>query len=130
MAGRPQGHLGNYATGLPAKPTYINPAAFTPAPAYTYGNTPRSLPCRQPGYDNSNISIFKDFSITERVKFQFRAEALNAFNTPEFAQPSTTYGVTQASASATPTPTGSTLGNITTTIGFARIIQLGGRLSF
>jgi hypothetical protein len=130
MAGRPQGHLGNYATGLPAKPTYINPAAFTPAPAYTYGNTPRSLPCRQPGYDNSNISIFKDFSITERVKFQFRAEALNAFNTPEFAQPSTTYGVTQASASATPAPTGSTLGNITTTIGFARIIQLGGRLSF
>jgi hypothetical protein len=130
VAGRPQSHLGNYATGLTAKPTYINPAAFTPAPAYTYGNTPRSLPCRQPGYDNSNISIFKDFSITERVKFQFRAEALNAFNTPEFAQPSTTYGVTQASASATPTPTGSTLGNITTTIGFARIIQLGGRLSF
>ena len=130
MAGKPQGHLGNYATGLTAKPTYINPAAFTPAPAYTYGNTPRSLPCRQPGYDNTNLSIFKDFQITERVRFQFRAEALNAFNTPEFAQPSTTYGVSQATASTTPTPTGSTLGNITTTIGFARIIQLGGRLSF
>jgi hypothetical protein len=129
QAGRPQGHLGNYGTGL-NKPTFINPAAFTPAPAYTYGNTPRSLPCRQPGYDNTNLSVYKDFSITERVKFQFRAEALNAFNTPEFGPPSTTYGVSQASPTATPAVSGSSLGNITTTIGFARIIQLGGRLSF
>jgi hypothetical protein len=112
------------------EPTYINGAAFTPAPAYTYGNAPRSLPCRQPGSDNSNVSIFKDFKITERVGFQFRAEALNAFNTPQFAAPSTTYGVSQSSAAVAPTTGAATLGNITTTVGFARIIQLGGRLSF
>ena len=129
VAGKPQTHLGNYGSGL-SKPFFVNPAAFTPAPAYTYGNAPRTLPCRTPGYDNTNISIFKDFSITERVKFQFRAEALNAFNTPEFGPPSNTYGASQASVTATPAVSGSSLGNITTTIGFARIIQLGGRLSF
>jgi len=129
VAGKPQTHLGTTGTGL-IEPTYINPAGFTPAPAYTYGNAPRSLPCRQPGYNNQNVSVFKDFSISERVKFQFRAEALNAFNTPEFAPPSTTYGVSQASVTATPGLGAATLGNVTTTIGFARIIQLGGRLSF
>ncbi len=149
-AGSAQGRLGNYGTANGAalvEKAYINPAAFTAALPYTYGNTPRTLPCRQPGYDNQNISLFKDFTITEKVHFQFRAELLNAFNTPEFGQPSTTLGITPVTANGanplttTPTtngyPVGGTanqaaqsLGNITTTIGFARIIQLGGRLSF
>lgn len=144
MAGHPQSHLGAYGTagGLSyVKPAFINPLAFSPAPAYTYGNAPRSLPCRQPGTDNSNVSLFKDFKLSERFSFQFRAEALNAFNTPQFAQPSTTLGITPTGVGGTPTINGytdvskinqgaQTLGNITTTVGFARIIQLGGRLSF
>jgi hypothetical protein len=120
VSGRAENHLSGY----------INGAAFSPAPAYTYGNAPRSLPCRQPGQNISNISLFKDFTVTEKVKFQFRAEALNAFNTPQFAQPSTTLTASQSSLTATPTPNTATLGNITTTVGFSRIIQLGGRLSF
>ena len=149
VSGRPQGHLGVTGTGI-IGPAYINPTAFSPALPYTYGNAPRSLPCRQPGTDNSNISIFKDFKLSERFRFEFRAEALNAFNTPQFAQPSTTLGITPAGTTQNPgspftvTPSingyGATsatsgqgnqsLGNITTTVGFARIIQLGGRLSF
>jgi hypothetical protein len=139
QAGHPQGHLGNYGTGLTRAP-YVNPLAFTPAAPYTYGNTPRSLPCRNPGYDNTNLAVFKNFSITERVKFQFRAEALNAFNTPLFAEPSNTLGLTATGVNSVPTINGYTtsspnqgaqsLGNVTTTLGFARIIQLGGRLSF
>jgi hypothetical protein len=128
--GSPQGHLGNFATGYNSPTKFINGAAFTAAPAYTYGNAPRSLPCRAPGANNSNISLFKDFKVTERVKFQFRAEALNAFNTPQFAFPSTTLTAAQSTVTATPTTNPSGLGNITTTVGFARIIQLGGRLSF
>ena len=140
VAGRPQGRLGNYVSGLPARVGYINPAAFSAAAPYTYGNAPRSLPCREPGYNNSNIAIYKDFKINERFHFQFRAEALNAFNTPEFGPPSSTLGVSTASLTATPTVNGyaggasnqaaQSAGNITTTIGFARIIQLGGRLNF
>ncbi len=140
VAGHPQSHLGNFGTGFTER-AYINPLAFSPAPAYTYGNTPRSLPCREPGYNNSNLAVYKDFQVSERVHFQFRAEALNAFNTPQFAQPSTTLGITPTTLNGTPTITGytdvakagqsaQTLGNITTTIGFARIIELGGRLSF
>jgi hypothetical protein len=148
VSGRPQGRLGNYAAGR-FEQAYINPAAFSPALPYTYGNAPRSLPCRVPGYNNSNISVFKNFKISERFNFQFRAEFLNAFNTPEFAQPSTTLGISPSTTTNTtsnplttaPTINGyvpgqtvnqgaQTLGNITTTIGFARIIQLGGRLSF
>jgi outer membrane receptor protein involved in Fe transport len=33
-----------------------------------------------PGYRNVDMSIFRDFAITERVKFQFRGEATNVFN--------------------------------------------------
>ncbi len=34
-----------------------------------------------------DFSLFKDFAVTERFKFQFRAEALNLANTPVFSQP-------------------------------------------
>jgi hypothetical protein len=33
-----------------------------------------------PGYWNSDVSLFKNFSITERFSGQFRLEAFNAFN--------------------------------------------------
>jgi hypothetical protein len=34
--------------------------------------------------------MFKDFNPVERVRIQFRAEFLNAFNTPRFGGPNTT----------------------------------------
>ena len=40
-----------------------------------------------PGYYAVNFGIFKDFAITERVKFQLRAQAYNLFNTPQFTSP-------------------------------------------
>ena len=40
-----------------------------------------------PGYHVVNFGIFKDFAITERVKFQLRAQAYNLFNTPQFTNP-------------------------------------------
>ena len=39
---------------------WINPAAFTAAPAYTFGNAPRTLPdLRTPGQRNVDLSIQK-----------------------------------------------------------------------
>ncbi len=133
LSGRPQGRLGvtSYAA---AQQPYVNVAAFAPAAPYTYGNAPRNLPCQQPGSNNSDISINKNFKITERVNAQFRAEALNAFNTPQFGNPSATYVVgTPSTVGATPvaaTGSSQTLGNVTTQINYNRIIQLGGRISF
>jgi hypothetical protein len=33
------------------------------------------------------MSLFKDFRFTERIRLQFRAEATNTFNTPQFSAP-------------------------------------------
>ena len=39
------------------------------------------------GQHNFDLSMFKNFAITEHVKLQFRAEGVNAFNTPYFGDP-------------------------------------------
>lgn len=39
-----------------------------------------------------NASLFKNISINERWKFQFRAEFFNLFNTPAFSNPCSTFG--------------------------------------
>ena len=95
---------------------YLNPAAFSLAPAYTYGTTPRTIPCYGPGLDGWDLSLFKDFK-WERITLQFRVEALNAFNTPQFTSPVTQFGAV-------------TFGQIQTQANFPRFIQLGGRVSF
>jgi hypothetical protein len=64
---------------------YINPAAFSTSAAYTFGNAPRTLSLRGPGYENWDISLFKSVLVRERVNVQFRAQTFNTFNTPLFA---------------------------------------------
>ncbi len=134
LTGKPQGRLGVTSYAAAEKP-YLNAAAFSAAPAYTYGNAPRNLPCQAPGTNNSDVSINKMFNITERVHLQFRAEALNFFNTPQFGPPAQTLVVNSPTPAVTSpvsaaTGTNQTLGNVTTQINYSRIIQLGGRLSF
>ncbi len=41
----------------------------------------------RPGLENWNIGLYKKFPISERSGFQFRAEAFNAFNHPNWASP-------------------------------------------
>jgi hypothetical protein len=45
-----------------------------------------------PGLGDLDLSIFRNFRITERVKLEFRAESLNFTNTPAYANPNTTVG--------------------------------------
>ena len=42
-----------------------------------------------PGIRTVDLSLFKDFPITERIKFEFRAEAFNIANHPQFSNPNT-----------------------------------------
>jgi hypothetical protein len=125
VSGSPQARLA-------AGKAYVNSAAFTPAPAFTYGNTSRSLPCRAPGSNTTTASINKTFHIYGAFNFQFRAEALNLYNTPQFGYPTTTLTTSQASTTATPAiaTSGQSFGLLNSQIGFGRILQLGGRLSF
>jgi len=40
-----------------------------------------------PGFQNWNLGLFKSFAIKEQMGFQFRAEAFNAFNHPNWSAP-------------------------------------------
>jgi hypothetical protein len=40
-----------------------------------------------PGYQTVDLSLFKEFSIIERLRMQLRAEAYNLLNTPQFVNP-------------------------------------------
>ncbi|HEX4155406.1 MAG TPA: carboxypeptidase regulatory-like domain-containing protein [Acidobacteriaceae bacterium] len=67
----------------------IPPTAETPSGGIYYlkaGNVERNQ-FFGPGYHVVNFGLFKDFAITERVKFQLRAQAYNLFNTPQFTNP-------------------------------------------
>jgi len=104
MSGNPESRMNNY----------INPAAFSLAPADTFGNLSRNISCLSPGLANWDTSLFKDFKFKERYTVQFRAEALNTFNTPQFATPYTTYA-----------PGSVTFGHVTYQCNLPRNIQLG-----
>jgi len=54
----------------------------------------RTFPSRLPGFRGQplnlwDLSMIKNFSVTEGLKFQIRGEFLNAFNHPQFADPNT-----------------------------------------
>jgi hypothetical protein len=46
-------------------------------------------PLLGPGQFSVDVALFKDFSLTERIRLQFRAQAYNIGNTPQFSQPDT-----------------------------------------
>jgi hypothetical protein len=73
---------------------------------------------RADGIHNIDASLIKNTSINERMKVQLRFEAINAFNHPLFAAPSTTIG--------------SSFGKITNTnqANYPRRIQMGAKFIF
>ncbi len=71
--------------------SWLDYTAFTPQPAGTLGNE-RNNPFHGPHMRRADMSIFKNFDVTERVKGQFRAEAYNISNTPNFNPPNSTIG--------------------------------------
>lgn len=82
FAGATTNHNSYTTTGF-----LINPAAFAAPASGTFGNcAPRLF--HGPGIQTYDFSIFKQFKFTERWQLQFRAEFFNAFNHPNFANPS------------------------------------------
>lgn len=55
----------------------------------TWGNSARYI-LRGPGVNNWDISAIKDFPVRDQMRFQFRAEAYNAFNHSQFSAMDTT----------------------------------------
>ncbi len=94
----------------------IDASAFALPALYTYGNAGRNL-LHGPHLFTSDVSLFKNFPVKERIKLQFRAEFFNFTNSPEFSNPGGTFG------------TGS-FGTISSTSVENRDIQFGLKLAF
>jgi hypothetical protein len=72
---------------------YFNTNAFAQPADFTFGNSsPRVAQVRRPGMNNINLTLSKTFSLTEKLKLDFRASSFNLMNHPVFAAPNTTFG--------------------------------------
>jgi hypothetical protein len=100
---------------------YFNPAAFIQPLTGTYGDAGRNI-LRGPGLVETDLSLAKRLSISERVNLQFRAEFFNVFNHTNLNTPNP---VVYTAASGGPSPTA---GVITSTATSSRQIQLGLKL--
>ncbi|HKY03309.1 MAG TPA: hypothetical protein VJQ56_00370, partial [Blastocatellia bacterium] len=78
--------VGNPNLSDPSPDGWFNTAAFA-LPAFgTFGNVGRNI-LTGPDYKNVNMSLVKNTALTERLGLQFRAEAFNLFNRPNFDLP-------------------------------------------
>jgi len=78
--------VGNPELSNPTTSQWFNTAAFAfPAPG-TFGNAGRNI-LEGPGFQSVNASLVKNTRFSERVNLQFRAEAFNLFNHPNFNLP-------------------------------------------
>lgn len=72
---------------------YFNTAAFARPADFTLGNLAARLhTVRSPGMNNVNLTLAKNFAITERFRLEFRASMFNLLNHPVFSGPNTTVG--------------------------------------
>jgi hypothetical protein len=72
---------------------------------------------RNPGVNIWDISAVKNFSIGDKWRVQFRAEAMNALNHSNMAAPNTD-------------PTSTLFGKVSSTVGFPRYIHFGLKVSY
>jgi hypothetical protein len=111
---------------------FSNPNVLSVPPAFTFGNAPRTTTSvLTPGTRNAELALFKEFPLTrvrEGARLEFRAEATNALNHPQFKAPNTnaasgTYGQIVPGGGFSP-------GSGLVTINSPRELQLGLKVYF
>jgi hypothetical protein len=84
LNGNPRSNL-SIQDVVDGKGSYFNASAFSDPGDQKPGNSPRYNPdLREDGLNNLDLSVFKNFKFTERMKLQLRAEFFNFTNTPTF----------------------------------------------
>jgi len=94
---------------------FFNVSAFQQPPANQFGDAPRSA-IRLPYQNQTDLGLFKNFNVGQRIALQFRAEMFNVFNRTNFTNAGTILGVP-------------TFGRLTTAAE-PRLIQFGLRATF
>ena len=128
---------------------FINPAAYSTPAAGTFGNARRNN-LSGPNLAQLDVTLSKDFAVTERVRLKFTADGFNILNHANFSNPGTVRlnqsiptnaaGLTSTSTLQPGTPfsaaTATGFGQLTSTvgnqvgIGAQRQFQLSLRASF
>jgi Carboxypeptidase regulatory-like domain/TonB dependent receptor-like, beta-barrel len=83
--------VGNPKLEDPGPNKWLNTAAFALPPRGSFGDAGRNI-LDGPGFQNFNASLVKNTRLTESVDLQFRAEAFNLFNHPNFDLPDNFFG--------------------------------------
>ncbi|HEY3835209.1 MAG TPA: TonB-dependent receptor [Bryobacteraceae bacterium] len=106
--------VGDPSVANPSVAQWFNPAAFALPAKYTYGSSGRNI-LRADRLVELDLTLEKNFLITEKKRIEFRAEAFNISNTPTFSAPGSSIGSSSA-------------GVITGTLNANRVLQ--GALKF
>jgi hypothetical protein len=121
-------------SGNPAQWITNAATAFSVPAANSFGNLGRNA-FYGPGFTNVDLALIKNTKITERVNVQFRADAFDLFNHPNFGNPGGANGFVVLAATLNPT-TLATFTSITSTrfptadSGSSRQLQLALKLQF
>ncbi len=105
-----------FPSGAHTAAQWFNPAAFATPAAFTFGDVGRNT-VYGPGMQTLDLALARSFDITERAKFQFRAEFFNALNHINLGTPDRFVNTPQ-------------FGTITEAATPGREIQLSARVSF
>lgn len=107
----------------------LNAAAFA-APALGFQGTLGRNSLRSFGLKQVDLSARRTFDVTETIRIQFRGEAFNVFNTPNFGFPSSSFGISgfgEATSMLGRTISGTS--NTSPSNGFNSLYQVGGARS-
>jgi hypothetical protein len=105
--------------GIGPGAVWFDTSAYAPVSQARLGTAGRNS-LRGPGKANMDLSISRQFAVTDRIRFDLRAEAFNLTNTPAFSNPATSVS-------------SSSFGHITSTVGGAadsRVMRVSGKITF
>jgi len=108
----------------------INPKCFTQPALGVYGNTARNF-LRQPGINNWDMGVGKNFRIAEHVNFKLTGDFFNAWNHHQYAiNTGALIGSGSGGGSSISNSVTSTTAGQIVNASSARIIQISGKLTF
>jgi hypothetical protein len=108
--------IGNGTLSDPSASRWFDTTAFAPPTQYTFGDSGTGI-IFAPSSFTADFAMQKYFSLSERVRLQFRSEFFNVFNHPNLATPGLSAN-------------GFNFGVIATKNQIQRVIQLAARITF